>query len=162
MAASQAGCAPSGTLRVKPIDAGANSYLMSDGLDPGLYDTRMRRQYYELANLDAEPPAATQLRLDAFVRGRYSLDAVAGIQGLAILFYASSIFADYDGEIHEAARSDAGFMPSYRAKLAAQIRLERLAGSDAAWSRSRVQYLGDRTRFRSADIVTGKRIFSAR
>ena len=133
---------------------------MSDRLDPRLYDTRFRRQYYQLANLDAAPPAATQLRLDDFVRRRYTLDAVAGIDGLGILFYAQSILADYQSEIHEAARSEAGFMPSYRAALAAQTRLERLAGSDTDWSRSRVQYLGDQVRFQSDDIVAGERAFS--
>lgn len=133
---------------------------MSDRLDPRLYDTRSRRQYYELAGLDAEPPVATQHRLDALVRRRYSLDAVAAVEGLSILFYVKSIFADYGSEIHEAARSDAGFMPSYRTNLAAQIRLERVPGSDGDWSRSRVQYIGDQKRFQSVDIVTGKAVFS--
>lgn len=68
--ASQASCAPSGELQISPIDAETNSYLMSEGLDPGLYDTRSRRQYYQLANLEAASAATTQRRLDDFVRRR--------------------------------------------------------------------------------------------
>lgn len=160
LAVSQAGCTPSGALQVTPIDAEANGYLMSDELDPGLYDTRSRRQYYTLANLDAAPAAATQRRLDDFVRRHYTRDAVAGIDGLSVLFYNRTVFADYAAEIHEAARSDAGFMPGYRASLAAQIRLERLPGAADRWSRSRMQYVGEQPRFRSADIVTSDMVFS--
>jgi hypothetical protein len=157
--ASQAGCVPSGELQIAPIDAEANRYLMSDGLDPRLYDTRSRRQYYHVANLEAASPATTQRNLDDFVRRRYSLDAVAGIEGLSILYYAQSIIADYGSEIHEAARSDTGFLPSYRTNLAAQIRLERLAGSHDEWSRLRVQYIGDKKRFLSKEILSGRSIF---
>jgi hypothetical protein len=157
---SQAGCALSGELQIAPIDAETNSYLMSDRLDPSFYDTRSRRQYYQIANLEAATAATAQRKLDDFIRRRYTLDAVAGIEGLGILFYASSFFADYESEILDAAQSDAGFMPAYRTNLAAQVRLERLAGSRDEWSRSRVQYIGEKKRFLSKEIVAGESVFS--
>jgi hypothetical protein len=155
------GCRASEGLEIAAIDAEGNRYLLSPHVDPGLYSRREPMQYFLVAGFDALPAQQAQAAIDAFVRDSFRSSELAHVVRLNILFYRKPWFANYKDDIYEAARSEFGYLPDQRDKLAAQVRLERIPGRRDEWRRHRAQYSGEQSRYTVSDTIDAAHLFGS-
>jgi hypothetical protein len=148
-------------LEITTIDAESNRYLLSPHVDSRLYSRREPMQYFLIAGFDAVSAPQAQSAIDAFVRNTYRPDEVAHVEELNILFYRKSWFDRYGDDIYEAARSEFGYLPDRRDKLAAQVRLERISDRRNEWLRHRLQYSGEQERFTKSDTIDTVHLFGS-
>lgn len=135
-----AGCAPQPP-RITPINDEFNQMMLGgEGLDPRLYGTRERLQYFEAAHLAALPPAQARAALDGFIRTHYGMEDVARLETLAVLVYRSSAFARYGDLVHDSARNnEGGLLWEQGDRTLAQVRFEKV-GQGPQWTRHMVVY----------------------
>lgn len=157
--AALGGCAASDGLDIVAVDDESNRYLLSPDLDARLYSTREPMQYFLVSGFDGVSARQAQATIDAFVRDKYSSDEVAHADRLGILFYRKSWFSSYEDGVHEAARSEFGYLPDHSGMLAAQVRLERVAGRRDEWRRHRTQYTKKQKRLAVSDMIDTVHLF---
>lgn len=152
------GCKTNAPLSIEAIDKELNEQLLTGkGLNPSLFSTKQKFQYYQVGNFQNLKAADLLVKLDEFVAQNHILETSADLETLILFFYKKKSLGGYkSGEVYRAAEENPdGTLDGSNEDLLAKTIVTKQTGLDKRIY-ERVVYDKDKVVYSQRDTVSSK------